>query len=69
MEKDGEGLAPETVALYLKDEDEWALLHAVIKAADRENGKESVGLYAISFFPEYFLSDLNFTNRQLKLFL
>ena len=63
VEEDGEGLAAEPVALYLEDEDERALLRVVIETADSEDSKEGAGPCASTFFPEYFLSNFNCTNR------
>ena len=62
MDEDGEGLEPEHIALYLEDEDKRALLRFVIKGADSEDSKESADSCAITFLPEYFLSDVNCTN-------
>ena len=54
MQEDGEGLAAEPVALYLKDEDKWALLHIVIKAVDSEDSKEGTGSWPSPFFQSLF---------------
>ena len=56
MEEDGGRVGAGTHRPYLEDEDEdeRALLRAVIVAADSEDGRQRCCLSCITFFPEYF---------------